>query len=103
MIIKHTIAARVLICALVLQGAGSAVAAEESPVEGHYDLWFSAASWPAMQALSPAAGGSFDDASFGIGMSFHWPLARFGNSDLLLGPDGFVQGNDSSVPPSTAT
>jgi hypothetical protein len=87
-----------LILGIALPGARPEAAEElPPPVEGHFDLWVSAVSWPALETLTPAAGGSFDRAGFGIGGSFHWPLRRFGNSDLLVGLDGLVQGNDSNV------
>lgn len=87
-----------LILGIALPAAGPKAAEElPHPVEGHFDLWVSAVSWPALETLTPAAGGSFDKAGFGIGGSFHWPMRRFGNSDLLVGLDGFVQGNDSNV------
>jgi hypothetical protein len=53
--------------------------------------------WPGLQDLQPAAGGSFDAVGFGLGASWHWPVAQFTSSELLLGLDGWVAATDSGV------
>ena len=70
--LKYTIAALGLMLGSALPGAGPEAAEElPIPVERHFDLWVSAVSWPALDNLTPAADGSFDEAGFGIGGSFH--------------------------------
>ena len=54
--------------------------------------------WPALSDLQPQAGGSFDATGFGLGVSWHFPVAQFTNSELLLGGDLAFAATDSSIP-----
>ncbi len=53
--------------------------------------------WPALKELEPQARGSFDAIGFGFGASAHWPVARYANSELLLGIDGTIAATDSNI------
>ncbi len=61
------------------------------------EIWLGVSSFPALGDIQPLAAGSFDTTGLGIGGAWHWPVKRFQNSELLLGIDGFIAANDSSV------
>ncbi len=54
--------------------------------------------WPALSDLQPVAGGDFDTTGFGLGVSGHFPVAQFDNSELLIGGDLNFAATDSSIP-----
>ena len=71
---------------------------EEPPAMGYrWDISLDLPVWPALGDLQPASGGSFDTTGFGLGISYHVPLAHFDNSDLLFGVDGSIAATDSGV------
>ena len=53
--------------------------------------------WPSLTDLQPLSGGSFDSLGFGLEGSWHTPVARFENSELLLGIDGMFGATDSGI------
>jgi hypothetical protein len=53
--------------------------------------------WPSLSDLQPVSGGSFDSLGFGLSGSWHVPVARFSNSELLVGIDGMIGGTDSGI------
>lgn len=54
--------------------------------------------WPALVDLQPMAGGSFRSTGFGLGVSGHFPVREFSNSELLIGGDLGFAATDSSIP-----
>ncbi len=89
----------IAIVALALaQLASNTAHADEEPFAGiRGDISLDLPIWPSLTDLEPAASGSFDSTGFGLGASVHWPVAQFGNSDLLLGIDGTIAATDSSI------
>lgn len=90
------------ICAVVattLMSITPAVAEDEAPGAGwgRAEIWLGVSSFPKLDDIRPLAGGDFDATGFGIGGAWHWTVKHFANSDLLLGADGFIAANDSSV------
>lgn len=62
-----------------------------------YDVTLDLPVWPALNDLQTAEPGSFDSVGFGIGASAHWPVARFANSELLVGIDASIAATDSNI------
>ena len=91
--------ARVLVVLIAALPLGSALAQEEgAPTMGsRWDISLDLPLWPSLGDLQPAAGGSFDTTGFGLGVSYHVPIAHFAQSDLLFGVDASVAATDSSV------
>lgn len=78
--------------------AGPAPAQDDVPPGGgRAEVWLGVSSFPALGDIQPVAAGSFDTTGFAIGGAWHWPVKHFANSELLLGIDGFIAANDSSV------
>ncbi len=81
----------------------SAAAAEQEPQTEsatgiRSEAWLVLPSWPGLNDLQPAAGGSFEQIGYGIGAAAHWPFKRFDNGELLLGVEGAIMATDSDVP-----
>lgn len=62
------------------------------------EAWLALPSWPGLQDLQPAAGGSFKQVGYGLGGAAHWPFRKLGNSDLMLGFEGVIMATDSDTP-----
>ena len=62
------------------------------------EAWLALPSWPSLNDLQPAAGGSFKQIGYGLGAAAHWPFRRFENGELLLGVEGAIMATDSDVP-----
>ena len=77
----------------------SALAQGENPraTASRWDISLDLPLWPSLGDLQPAAGGSFDATGFGLGVSYHVPVAHFASSDLLFGVDATVAATDSSI------
>ena len=71
--------------------------AAEEPLGSRWAFALDMPIWPALSDLEPAAGGSFDSIGFGFDASWHAPVARFANSELLLGIDGMIAATDSGI------
>lgn len=63
-----------------------------------WDVAIELPSWPALQDLRPAGGGSFDAVGFGIGGAWHVPVKTFGSSELLLGTEISIAATGSDIP-----
>jgi len=70
----------------------------ESPVGVRAEAWLALPSWPSLNDLQPAAGGSFKQIGYGLGAAAHWPVRQLGNGDLMLGIEGAIMATDSDVP-----
>ncbi len=90
---------RLLVAALaVVAFTGNAFAQDHGLAGGsRWDVSLDMPMWPALGDLDPVAGGSFDSTGFGLGVSWHFPIAHYANSDLLFGVDASVAATDSSV------
>jgi hypothetical protein len=62
-----------------------------------WDVAIELPSWPALQDLQPAGGGSFDSVGFGIGGAWHVPVKTFDNSELLLGTEISIAATGSDI------
>ncbi len=85
---------------LVLSFAATTSLADEiqpQPYGARSEIWLAVTSWPALGDLQPATSGGFDAAGFGIGGAMHWPVRRSGNSELLVGFDGFIAATGSNI------
>lgn len=70
---------------------------DEQPA-GRWEIWLALTTWPALQDLQPAVGGSFDSTGYGIGAAMHWPFRQTSRSELLLGFDVILSSTNSSIP-----
>jgi hypothetical protein len=70
---------------------------EEEPLGSRWAVSLDMLIWPALTDLEPVSGGSFDSVGFGLGVSWHAPVAQFASSELLFGIDGWIGGTDSGV------
>lgn len=79
--------------------SGGALAQDEDPrtTGSRWDISLELPLWPSLGDLQPAGGGSFDTTGFGLGISYHVPVANFADSDLLFGVDASVAATDSSI------
>ena len=89
-----------LAATLFLAGNAAAQHEESERVPGgpRWEVWLALSSWPTLNELQPAAGGSFKGTGYGLGGAAHWPVRRFDNSELLLGFEGAIMATDSDVP-----
>ena len=74
--------------------------AQEAPPgfpAARWDLAIELPSWPALQDLRPAGGGSFDSVGFGIGGAWHVPVKTFNNSELLVGTEISIAATGSDI------
>lgn len=74
--------------------------AQEAPPgfpAARWDLAIELPSWPALQDLRPAGGGSFDSVGFGIGGAWHVPVKTYNNSELLLGTEISIAATGSDI------
>lgn len=62
-----------------------------------WDVAIELPSWPALQDLRPAGGGSFDSVGFGIGGAWHTPVRSYANSELLLGTEISIAATGSNI------
>lgn len=86
---------------VALLAVGEAAVADEPEVRPgnlRWEVWLGVSSWPALGELQPEAGGDFDELGFGLGGALHWPVAKFENSDLMLGIDASIDSIDSKIP-----
>ena len=67
------------------------------PLGSRWDLSLDLPVWPALVDLQPMAGGSFRSTGFGLGISGHFPVREFSNSELLVGGDLSFAATDSSI------
>ena len=85
-----------------LMAAGTVAAELNTPAESatgiRTEAWLALSSWPGLNELQPAAGGSFKQIGYGIGAAAHWPVRQLANGDLLLGVEGAIMATDSDVP-----
>lgn len=91
---------RMLMILAVLTGLASPVHADEEPtalVTSRAEIWLGISSFPGLADIQPLAGGDFDTTGFGLGAAWHWPVKQFESSEILLGVDGFIAANDSSI------
>ena len=90
---------RIAMATALLLTAFPATADEEQPQRfwGRYEFWTGVSSWPSLDALQPAAPGSFDALGWGMGGAIHVSVRQFANSDLLVGVDGFIMATDSNI------
>lgn len=91
---------RVLVASLAtaLFSTSALAQGEDRPATAsRWDISLELPLWPSLGDLQPADGGSFDTTGFGLGVSYHVPVAHFDNSDLLFGVDGSVAATDSSI------
>ena len=97
--IKRTL---VLLVTGSLMTAGTVAAGQASPTEWatgiRTEAWLALPSWPSLDELRPAAGGSFEQIGYGIGAAAHWPVRQRANGELLLGVEGAIMATDSDVP-----
>ena len=77
---------RIAMATALLLIAFPATADEEQPQRfwGRYEFWTGVSSWPSLDALQPAAPGSFDALGWGMGGAIHVSVRQFANSDLLV-------------------
>lgn len=87
----------VLLAATMLSGVAFAHEDEPPARSMRWDISLDVPIWPALGDLQPVAAGSFDDAGFGLGMSVHWSVKQFADTELLLGIDGVVAATDSNI------
>ncbi|MDH3619465.1 MAG: hypothetical protein OER91_01140 [Gammaproteobacteria bacterium] len=90
-------AAAAMLAAVLLSGNALAQSENPSATGSRWDISLDLPVWPSLGDLQPAAGGSFDAMGFGLGLSYHVPVAHFDNSDLLFGVDASVAATDSSI------
>ena len=64
---------------------------------GRLEVAIGAHSWPGIADLDPARDGQFDDVGFNINLAAHWPVKRFGDSELLAGIDLGLFANESNI------
>jgi hypothetical protein len=64
---------------------------------GRYEIAIGVHSWPGIADLEPARAGGFEDVGFNLSAAGHWPLQRFGASELLLGIDLGLFSNESDL------
>jgi hypothetical protein len=99
LLIRRTFAA-VIAGSLAL--AGTAAAQYEAPEDDSTDIrweaWLALPSWPSLNDLQPAAGGSFKQIGYGIGAAAHWPVRQLEHGELMLGIEGAIMATDSDVP-----
>lgn len=62
-----------------------------------WDVAIELPSWPALQDLGFAAGGSFDAVGFGIGGAYHVPVKTYASSELLLGTEISIAATGSDI------
>lgn len=96
----QTLGTRLLVAVLATALFSTNVLAEdENPpaTNSRWDISLDLPLWPSLGDLQPAAGGSFDTTGFGLGVSYHVPVAHFDSSDLLFGVDASVAATDSSI------
>ena len=97
--IKRILAA-MLVGSLAL--AGTAAAQHEAAEDGNssirWEAWLALPSWPSLNDLQPAAGGSFNQIGYGIGASAHWPVRQLEHGELMLGVEGAIMATESDVP-----
>ncbi len=88
----------VLLATLML--TGTAMAHDDAPAgpAGRWDVSLDVPIWPALSDIQPVALGSFDSSGFGLGASYHLPVASYANSEVLLGFDGSIAATDSNIP-----
>jgi len=67
------------------------------PLGSRWDISLDLPVWPALVDLEPVAG-SFRSTGFGLGISGHYPVKEFRNSELLIGGDLSFAATDSSIP-----
>lgn len=70
---------------------------QRPPPGARWDISLDLPVWPTLSDLQPQAGGSFDSTGFGLGVSWHFPVAQFDHSELLLGGDLAFAATDSSI------
>jgi len=63
-----------------------------------WEAWLALSTWPSLNELQPAAGGSFKQLGYGLGAAAHWPVGQFQHGELMLGVEGAVMATDSDVP-----
>lgn len=91
----------ILLAALIiglLSGTASGQDPSPAPAGVRWDVSLDLPVWPSLSDLQPDAGGSFDTTGFGLGGSFHFPVIRNTNSDVLFGFDGLIGATDSNIP-----
>ena len=97
--IKRTL---VLLVTGSLMAAVTVAAELDTPAEPatgiRTEAWLALSSWPGLNELQPAAGGSFKQIGYGIGAAAHWPVRQLANGELLLGVEGAIMATDSDVP-----
>lgn len=87
-----------VVSGLLLLGLPSFAQESGHPPQGlRSEIWLAVTSWPALGDLQPATSGGFDAAGFGLGGAVHWPVRQSGNSELLIGLDGFVVATGSDI------
>ena len=67
----------VLLAAVISSESAAAEPAAEATRGSRWDVSLELTAWPGLQDLRPAAGNSFDSVGFGLGASWHWPVAQF--------------------------
>lgn len=88
----------ILVFAAALLSGGALGHEGDPPARGsRWDVSLDLPIWPALGDLQPVGGGSFDGLGFGLGVSGHWPVRQFTNSELLLGFDGSIAATDSNI------
>lgn len=86
-----------LLALLALGGNAHAQPQPTAPAGARWDVSLEMPMWPALQDLQPIASGGFDSIGFGIGGSWHVPVSRHANSDMLVGIDGWIAATDSDI------
>ena len=76
--------------------AWSDIAPPQGP-SGRAELWLMVTNWPSLEQLDPVADGRFDAVGFGLGGALYVTVREFATSDILVGIDGFIAANDSSI------
>lgn len=90
--------------AAMLSLATALIAGDATAYEGdttgkgvRWDMSLDLPVWPSLGDLQTPGQGSFDALGFGLGVSGHWPVRQFENSELLLGFDGSIAATDSNI------
>ena len=87
-----------LILVALLGLASAAAASETAPPYGQRaEIWLGVSSFPGLDDIRPVAPGRFDTTGYGLGGAWHFPVAQYPNSDVLIGFDGFVAATGSSI------
>src|SRR5210317_154862 len=95
--IRNTGALIALLSALAMSTPAQAQSSGQATQKSRWDVSLDLPVWSALGDLQPESGGSFDATGYGLGVSYHFPIASYANSDLLLGFDGSIAATDSNI------